>query len=334
MAAVEGLRSLPDRPGRALRRLGPTGSHVLALGCVVVVVVVGASLLSSTFLTSDNLLNVLRQISVLGILSAGTTLLMVSGGIDLSIGAVASWSGVLAAELLVKGDSPLLAVLVGVGLGMAIGALNGAAIVWSNAPPLILTLGALSIVEGFSLATTNAAVLPIEGFTWMGSAELLGLPVPALIAAVTLLAVGLLLRYSRLGRDAFAIGGNEHASYIAGIAIGPTKLVLYTISGGLAGVAGLVLLSRVGAASPTGGIGLELQAVAAVVIGGASLAGGRGSVLGTCMGVALLGVITNVLNLLNVQSYYQFVATGAVIAIAVIFGEVGSRWRTERGAGT
>jgi ribose transport system permease protein len=333
MAAIDTVAAQAVRPRDALRRLGPTGSHVLALGIVLTAVFVTASALSETFLTSDNLLNVLRQIAVLGILAAATTMLMVSGGIDLSIGATASWAGVLAAEVLTGGGSPLAAVLVGLGLGLAVGALNGAAIVWSHAPPLILTLGTMSMLEGFSMATTNAEVVPIDGFAWLGTGELAGLPVPALAAAAVLVAVGLLLRYTRLGRDAFAIGGNERASFVAGIAIGRTKLTLYVISGGLAGLAGLVLLSRVGAAAPTGGLGLELQAVAAVVIGGASLAGGRGSIVGTCMGVVLLGVITNVLNLLNVQSYYQSVATGAVIAIAVIFGEVGRRWRAERGAG-
>ncbi len=337
MSAVDSLPAQAGERARGplalLRRLGPTGSHVAALALVLVVVVVVASLLSETFLTTDNLLNVTRQVAVLGILAGATTLLMVSGGIDLSIGACASLCGVIAAKMLNGDASATVAVLAVLGIGMGVGLLNGLAIVASGAPPLILTLGTMSILEGFSQATTNAETIPVANFGWLGEATLLGIPMPAVVAGLVLLACGLVLRFTRLGRDALAIGGNEHASFVAGIGIGRVKIALYVIAGALAALAGLVLVSRVGAASPMGGVGLELQAVAAVVIGGASLAGGRGSVAGTVLGVVLLGVITNVLNLLNVQTYYQSVATGAVIAIAVMSGQAGTRWRSDRGAG-
>lgn len=322
MAAIE-------QPRVVVRRLGPTGSHVLALTLVLAFVVVVAASLSSTFLTSDNLLNVTRQIAVLAILAAATTMLMVAGGIDLSIGATASLTGVIAAKILENGGGAGTAVLAALGVGLAVGSANAVAIVLSGAPPLILTLGTMSILQGLALAMTNAETVVFAGFDGLGTGDVAGLPAPALVAIAVLLACGLALRFTRLGRDAFAIGGNERASYVAGIAIGRVKVILYVLAGLLAALAGLVLMSRVGAASPTAGTGLELQAVAAVVIGGASLAGGRGSVLGTCIGVVLLGVISNTLNLLNVQTYYQSVATGAVIAIAVISGEVGSRWRSE-----
>jgi ribose/xylose/arabinose/galactoside ABC-type transport system permease subunit len=315
------LTSASRAIGRSLLR-----SQSLALLGVVLVLATVASFLSDVFLTSDNLTNVLRQVAVLGIVSAGMTLLIVAGGIDLSVGAVASLSGVLAAKIIAADRNMALAVVVALAAGAGIGLLNGLLTGISGAHPLILTLGSLSIVEGIALVITSSQTIDLgERFLTLGTADIGAVPVMVAAAAGVLLAMALVLRFTTLGRNAYAIGGNETASYLAGIKLVRTKVALYGLSGLLAGFAGLVLLSRVGAASATVGIGLELQAVAAVVIGGASLVGGKGSIFGTCLGVLLLGLISNVLNLLNVNANYQGIVLGGLIVTAVVLNEVNAR---------
>jgi ribose transport system permease protein len=304
------------------------------------IMVVGLSLATDSFFAQENGLNVLRQISINLCLSIGMTMVILSGGIDLSVGSALALTGAVAAGLIKQGvDIPAWdvhvqvtavgAVLAAIGVGLAIGWCNGYIITRWSIPPFVATLGMLSAARGFTLLWTNRH--PITGLGadigFLGTGRLLGVPMPTLIA-VTLAAVFFVVtRRTRLGRYLYAIGGNERAAELSGLNVRRTKLLVYTLCGGLAGVAGVLAIARLDAATPYAGVGYELDSIAAVVIGGTSLSGGRGSILGTVLGCLIIGVLDNGLILLKIPSDWQLVVKGVVLIAAVAIDNLTRRER-------
>ncbi|WP_329131470.1 ABC transporter permease [Streptomyces sp. NBC_00670] len=298
----------------------PHGGLVL----VLVLVVLFTAVQADSFTTSQNLLNVLRQVSVNAVIAAGLTLLMTAGGMDFSMGSNAAVTLCVAAQLLHDGWSTPATVLVSLLLATLVGLVNGAVVTFTRVAPFVATLASAMLLDGVALLVLDGmSVTTGDRMTALGNDELLGVPYLTVVAVLVLAATGLTMRFTTFGRDAFAMGGNEHVARLSGINVPGRKLALYGLAGVLAGLAGLMLLSRLGAAAPnTAGLQTQLTAVAAVVIGGTSLAGGHGSVVGTVLGVVLLGVVGNALNLLQVDSNYQLVVTGGVLLVAAIVNEI------------
>jgi ribose transport system permease protein len=288
------------------------------LGLLIIGIVFAT--LSPVFLTTPNLLNILQQSSINACIALGMTLVIISGGIDLSVGPVAALSAVLGAAMMVAGVPIPLAVLGAIAVGAACGAFNGALIAWGGLQPFIVTLGGLSLYRAFALIFTGGT--PIfgipDGFRALTNGTLLGVPNPVVIVAVLAAASWVILNRTPLGEYFMAIGGNAEAARISGVPVTLTKLSAYMISGGLASVAAMILIGRLGAAEPTLGTLWELDAIAAAAIGGASLSGGRGSIIGTLIGCIILGALRNGLTLMNVQAFYQLLATGIIIIVAML----------------
>lgn len=298
----------------------------------------GLSILSDKFLSVSNLWNVMRQISVNICISTGMTLIVLTAGIDLSVGSVLALCGAITAGLLKNGielpDSNLYigftilgAILAGILTGSALGAFSGWTITKFNVPPFVATLAMLTVARGLTMLWTQG--FPISGlgdtFLYFGTGWLLGIPVPVWISAVIVAIAVFVTNKTRLGRYIYAIGGNESASRLSGIQVNKVKVIVYTIAGALAAVGGIMVTSRLDSAQPNAGISYELDSIAAVVIGGTSLSGGRGSILGTVQGAIIIGVLNNGLVLLNVSPFWQQVVKGLVILIAVIIDKSGSK---------
>lgn len=291
-------------------------------GLVIALAAIAAalSIAKDNFLSVPNLINLVRQISINGILAVGVTHVLLTGGVDLSLGSLVALTGVAAASFAHPGEFPLLApVAVGVLAGAACGAVNGVVVTRGRVAPFIVTLGMMTAARGLALVASGGR--PVSNlsreFTVMGSGDVLGVPVPALIFFAVAAVAWVFLPKTRYGRYIYAVGGNEDAARASGIRVGGVKLLAYTISGLLAGLAGVVLAARITTGQPNAGAGYELDAIAAVVIGGASLSGGVGGIGGTILGALLMGVINNGLDLLNVSSYYQQIVKGAIIVGAV-----------------
>ena len=282
--------------------------------------------LSPTFLTGPNLINILQQSSINACIALGMTLVIISGGIDLSVGPVAALSAVLAAAMLVGGVPVPLAIIGALGVGVACGFLNGALITWGGLQPFIVTLGGLSLYRALALIYTGGTPifgLP-DGFRALTNGNVAGVPNPVIAVAVLATLAWVILNKSPLGEYFMAVGGNPDAARIAGVPVTLTKLSAYMISGLMAAVAALILIGRLGAAEPTLGTLWELDAIAAAAIGGASLMGGRGSIPGTLIGCIILGTLRNGLTLMNVQAFYQLLATGIIIIVAMLIDKVTS----------
>ncbi|MFE9394248.1 substrate-binding domain-containing protein [Streptomyces flavidovirens] len=286
----------------------------------LVVLVVAMSLLSGDFLTTQNLLNVGVQAAVTAILAFGVTFVIVSAGIDLSVGSVAALSAtVLAWTATSEGVPVWIAVILAVATGIACGLVNGALVSYGKLPPFIATLAMLSIGRGLSLVISQGSPIPFpESVSVLGDTLGGWLPVPVLVMVVMGLLTALVLGRTYIGRSMYAIGGNEEAARLSGLRVKRQKLVIYALSGLFAAVAGIVLASRLVSAQPQAAQGYELDAIAAVVIGGASLAGGVGKASGTLIGALILAVLRNGLNLLSVSAFWQQVVIGVVIALAVL----------------
>ncbi|MGW0191095.1 ABC transporter permease [Streptomyces sp. NPDC003362] len=306
------------RPSKALLHV-PHGGLIV----VLVLVAVFTALQADSFTSSQNLLNVLRQISVTAVIAGGLTLLMTAGGMDFSMGSNAAVTLSVAAVMLHDGRSTAVTVVVTLLLATLIGLVNGLVVTFTRVAPFVATLASAMLLDGVALLVLDGESVSIgDRMTELGNSKVLGVPYLLIVALLVLAAVGLAMRFTTFGRDAFAMGGNEHVARLSGINVSGRKLALYALAGALAGLAGLMLLSRLGAAAPnTAGLQTQLTAVAAVVIGGTSLAGGHGTVVGTALGTVLLGVVANALNLLQVNSYYQFVVTGGVLLVAAIVNE-------------
>ena len=288
------------------------------LGLVAIMATFSA--LSPAFLTQQNLINILQQSSINACVALGMTLVIISGGIDLSVGSVAALCAVVAASLMVGGTPVLLAALAGLALGAFCGLLNGLLIAFVGLQPFIVTLGTLSLYRAFALIYTDGS--PVFGipdaFRGFFTGSLGPVPMPVVVVAVSAFLAWLVLRQLPLGEYIVAVGGNEEAARASGAPVDRTKVVTYVISGVLASLAALILVGRLGAAEPILGNLWELNAIAAAAIGGASLSGGRGSLIGTLLGAIILGAMTNGLTLLNVQAFYQLLATGVIILLAMI----------------
>lgn len=298
------------------------------------------------FLAPGNVLNILRQIAVNAVLATGQTFVIITAGIDLSVGSLIALTGVLMAGSQSAAHAPLLslliAVVVGIGVGGAAGAVNGTPVVKLGLPPFITTLAMMLMARGLAFLYTGGRPIEIDNaaFNSLGTGLLLpglgrlvhipGIPVPVVIMLAVVVAASYALGQTRFGRYVYAIGGNEEAARLSGINVGRVKLSVYVISGALAGLASLLLAARLSSGIPQSGTGYELQSIAAVVVGGTSLMGGRGSIGGTFVGALLIGVLYNVMNLLNVQSYAQDVVLGAVILLAVLLDELRKRYLASR----
>lgn len=288
----------------------------------LLVLIIALTFLSDVFLTVRNFLNVGQQVAVLSIVALGATFVIISGGIDLSVGSVLAVSAaVFAAAFAEFGLAWPLAAAIGLSVGAIFGAANGLGIVYGRLPPFIATLATLSIARGLALVVTGGR--PISGFPdsfrWIAGRELpFDLPSSVLLTLVLFAIGSIVLRRTVYGRATYAVGGNEEATRRAGISTKKTKIAIYTFAGALAALGGLVLTARLNSAQPQAGVALELDVIAAVVIGGASLSGGVGTVFGTLIGALIIGFLRNGLNLLNVSSFWQQVVVGVVIAAAVM----------------
>ncbi|MBH1937394.1 ABC transporter permease [Streptomyces sp. AV19] len=314
--SAEVLRAPGGTPGqwftRAVLRNGPLGG----LAALVVVMAV----LSKDFLGGQNLLNVGVQASVTAILAFGVTFVIVSAGIDLSVGSVAALSATVVAWAATSQGLPVwVAVLLGLAVGVVAGLVSGALVAYGRLPAFIATLAVLSVGRGLALVVSGGSPIAFPSSVSRLGDTLGGwLPVPVLVMAAMGLLAALVLARTYTGRAMFAIGGNEEAARLSGIDVRRRKLVVYALSGLFAAVAGIVLASRLTSAQPQAAVGYELDAIAAVVIGGASLSGGSGKASGTLIGALILAVLRNGLNLLSVSAFWQQVATGLVIAVAVL----------------
>ncbi|MEV6548392.1 substrate-binding domain-containing protein [Streptomyces sp. NPDC051597] len=315
--ATDTLRSTTDASGaRAVRRLLLDNGALSAL----VVLAVAMSLLSGDFLTTQNLLNVGVQAAVTAILAFGVTFVIVSAGIDLSVGSVAALSATVLAWTATEQGLPVwLAVLLAIGTGLACGAVNGALVAYGKLPPFIATLAMLSVGRGLSLVLSQGSPIAFpESVSRVGDTLGGHLPVPVIVMVVMGLLTALILSRTYIGRSMYAIGGNEEAARLSGLRVKRQKIAIYALSGLFAAVAGVVLASRLVSAQPQAAQGYELDAIAAVVIGGASLSGGVGKASGTLIGALILAVLRNGLNLLSVSAFWQQVVIGVVIALAVL----------------
>ena len=297
---------------------------------VLVLMVIAISLMSDRFLTAANGWNIMRQISVNVCLSIGMTMIIIAGGIDLSVGSILALAGAVTAGLIktavpiewlgIQLDFTLAgAIFSGLAVGMLLGCFNGLMITRIRIPPFVATLGMLSIARGLTMLWTKG--YPITGlgssFAIIGTASFLGAPVPVWISGLLVLLFMVVTKKTRFGRYIYAVGGNEQAARLSGIDVDRIKLWVYTIAGGLSAVAGLIATSRLDSAQPNAGIGYELDSIAAVVIGGTSLSGGRGSIWGTVIGCLIIGVLNSGLVLLDVSPFWQQVVKGIVILVAV-----------------
>lgn len=302
----------PRDYGSILRKLGPLLGFIVL--CLMLAVV------SEQFLTVSNLLNVTRQVSINAIIAVGMTLVILTGGIDLSVGSIVAISGSITAGLMVGGMGSVPAILAGLLLGTFIGVMNGLLVSYGKIPPFIATMGMMTIVRGYTLVYTDGRPITgfSEGFRDIGSGYVGIIPIPVIIMILIFIGAWLLLKKNQFGRYVYAIGGNEEAARLSGINTKKHLIGVYGIAGLLAAVSGIILTSRLNSAQPTAGMAFEMDAIAAVVLGGTSLAGGRGTIVGTLVGALIIGVLDNGLNLLNVSSFYQQVAKGVVILLAVI----------------
>ena len=304
----------------------------LMLMCIVL------SFLSDSFLSGENAWNVMRQISVNVIISVGMTLVILTGGIDLSVGSILALSGAVTAGLLKFGTEitdmnlfigfTLLGALVGGTLsGTVLGWFNGFTITRFKVPPFVATLAMLTIARGLTMLLTGGFPITALGdnFAFIGTGWFLGIPMPVWISAVIVLAAVVLTNKTTLGRHIYAIGGNETAAALSGLKIKKVKMIVYAIAGALAGIGGIIVTSRLDSAQPNAGFGFELDSIAAVVIGGTSLSGGKGTIMGTVQGALIIGILNNGLVLLNVSPFWQQVIKGFVILLAVVIEKFNSK---------
>lgn len=322
MSSADQLAGPPPRTLRSgiVERARTDRSLLLNTGFALafVVLVAVASATSESFLTESNLTNLLRQMVTTGLLALGMLIVILTGGIDLSVGSIVGFAGIMAAGLVADLPVPVamaLAVVAGAGFGV----INGVLVARFRLAPFVVTLAALTTIRGFTYVYSETPISPVEAnFLWLGTETLGPIPIAAIIMLAAFAVAWVFLRRTPAGRAIVAIGGNEEAVRLAGISVQRHLLLAYAISGFCAGLAGVILASRVGIAQPSVGVAFELNAIAACVIGGASLAGGRGTVIGTLGGVLLLGLIDNLLTLYDVQSYWQQVLKGLIIALVVL----------------
>lgn len=290
------------------------------IGLILIIVII--TILNPGFLSVSNLMNVLRQVSINALIAFGMTFVILTGGIDLSVGATLALTGAVTAGMMASGMDPIFAMLLGLLLGAVLGAINGIIIAKGKVAPFIATLATMTIYRGLTLVYTDGR--PISGlgdsltFQMLGKGYFLGIPVPVVTMIISFGILYFILKKTTFGRRVYAVGGNEEASILSGINADRIKIYVYSLLGLLAALASLILTSRLNSAQPTAGEMFELDAIAAVVLGGTSLTGGRGWIVGTLIGALIIGVLNNGLNLIGVPSFFQQVVKGAVILLAVL----------------
>ena len=294
----------------------------------LVALFVGLAVASPHFLTGPNLSTVIRQTTVINIMALGMTLIIISGGIDLSVGSILAFGGFMGTLAMQKGHSIPVAIAVGIAAGTMCGLVNGVLITRLKVNPFIVTLGTMGIYRGMTLLISNG--LPVHEiplkFSFLGAGtDMFGIPIVLWILLICAAAMHVVLEHTRLGRYAFSIGSNPEAAFYAGIPVAFNITCVYAIAGGLTGLSGMIEASRLMSGQPTAGQGYELQAIAAVVIGGGSLRGGEGTVLGTLVGAFIMGLLSDGSDLLGINPYWQQVIIGAVIILAVWLDEVRKR---------
>ena len=328
---------LPNPVGVAPLRARIVRSEAVRFVLPLVVAIVAISLYTNNgnprFLSADNIENILLQVSVLGIIAIGQTFLVAAGQLDLSVGMLAAMAGVIGATRVNDGGSELWAVVLVLIVCALIGLVWGVLVAGLRIPPFILTLGGMSLFASLALRISKSSPVPArERFEWLGRQQVLGLQSPVWFFLIVAFFAALVMRYSRFGRHVYATGSAEEAAYLAGIPTARTKILCFVISSSLAGFAGLIGMARISTGDPRVGGQYALQAIAAVVLGGASLAGGRGSPIGTFVGVVLLGVVQAALTFNNVQTYWNDAVFGAVLIFAVIVTAI-SDLRRNRSSG-
>ncbi|MVS98373.1 ABC transporter permease [Devosia marina] len=298
------------------KRAGITG-----LFLVLLLLALTASLISEAFLNPFNLVNVLRQVALYGIVSIGLTFVILTAGIDLSVGSIVAVVSVVTATLLNAGLGVPVVILAGLGLGLLFGLINGIGITLVRIPPFIMTLGTMVILRGLALTLADGRPIDVANsaadFAWIGRGSAFGLPVAVWIFIVVAVFSLFILRFTPFGRNVYAVGSNAEAAHLSGINVELTKIGVYSISGFLAALTALIFVSRLTVGEPTAGTGLELEAIAIAVIGGTSLFGGQGGVLGTVIGAAILAILANIMNLIGISPFTQQMVKGAIIIIAV-----------------
>ncbi|MBV8227100.1 MAG: ABC transporter permease [Verrucomicrobia bacterium] len=311
------------------KRVIPLAKQQLGIVIALLLLLVVSSVLSPRFLTLPNLLNVLRQVAIVGILAIGQTFVILTAGIDLSVGSILGLSVVVFAVLLQMAQSLAIAIPLGLLCGGLMGILNGAGIAYARIPAFIMTLGMLSFWRGIAFICTSGTPIPITdaSYYYVGNGYIAGIPIPSVILLTTLLAAAFILHLTPFGRCVYAIGSNEDAAHLSGVPTKRYKLLVYTLSGFCAGIAGMVYSSQLSVGTPIAGEGYELDAIAAVVVGGTSLFGGTGSVFRTFIGTLFIGVLANILNLAGVDPFVQQLAKGALIVIAVFVMNQASKTR-------
>ncbi|MDN2664291.1 ribose ABC transporter permease [Psychromonas sp. 14N.309.X.WAT.B.A12] len=293
---------------------------LIALIALIAVV----SVLNEYFFTLDNLLNILRQTSVIAILAAGMTLVILTAGIDLSVGSILALCGAFAASMISLEISVFIAIPVSLLGGAILGSMTGLIISKGKVQAFIATLVMMTLLRGVTMVYTDGRPISTgftdvaDHFAWFGTGYLFGVPVPVWLMIFVFAGIWYLLNHTRFGRYVYALGGNESATKLSGINVDRIKIGVYSICGLLSALAGIIITSRLSSAQPTAGMGYELDAIAAVVVGGTSLAGGRGYIMGTLIGALIIGVLNNALNLLDVSSYFQMIVKAAVILLAVL----------------
>ncbi|MDO5018030.1 MAG: ribose ABC transporter permease [Lagierella massiliensis] len=289
---------------------------------IIILVIMGgiASVLSPNFLRVNNLFNVFRQVAVAGILGAGMTFVILTGGIDLSVGSILGLAGAVAAGVLQKTENVFLACVTAILIGLIAGTLNGFWVAKLRIPPFIATLGMMTLLRGCVLVYTKGSPISIksQAYKYIGKASIAGIPLPVIILIIVFAISHFILTKTVFGRNVYAIGGNREASRLSGIDTVKTEWFVYIINGILCGLAAIVLTARLGSAQSTLGEGIEMDAIAAVILGGTSLSGGTGFVLPTVAGAMIMGIIDNILTLMNVNPHATNIVKGAVILLAVI----------------
>ena len=288
---------------------------------IVAGIMVIMSIVSPAFRTSTNLLNVLRQISIYGIMGTGMTFVIMLGGIDLSVGSLLAVSGVVSGSIIVADPNAVfLAIAAAIGVCALFGLFSGFFVAQFKMPAFVVTLAAMSIARGFALVYANGRpyILTSDSFKVIGQSYVFGIPIPVIILVVIIVLMYILLHKTRFGRYTYAIGGNENAAIMSGVKIKRVKILIHIMNAALAGLAGVILASRINSGQPAVGVAYEMDVIAGVVIGGTSLAGGSGTMLGSVLGAVIIGLINNALTLLNVSSYWQQIVQGIIILAAVL----------------
>ncbi len=326
---VEAKSSLPAIVWSRLNsQLGAVGLGLL--GALIAELIV-FSIRSPYFLETENFADIGRAMTIVGIAAVGQTVVIIAGGFDLSVGSVMAASGMLAAYVVNAGAGTLIGLLAAMGLGLTVGLVNGSIVSFLRINPLIATLATLSVVRGIAyiISGGNAEVISNHLFLSIGTNGVGGVPIIVIVLLVLFAVFGLLIPRTRFGRYMYAIGSSARASRLAGVPVNRWRLVFYALSGVLAAVAGFIAVARTGQAEPSANLGAELEVITAVILGGASLAGGRGRLLGTFLGLAVLGILSNGLILIGVAAYWQQVVRGVVLLVAVCWDELRRTRRDE-----